>query len=213
MPSKQAQYKAEAAKQLRRIQRFMARKEAEGYVFGVSLPKTPKRPTAKTVERLKKITPNYLYSKAQYMDPETLDVMSGTEARAREAAKRKERKAKKEEAKIASLERRASWTDSVLGGFLEEWGLPDTNPDHPGAQILQSFYDNLVKERGRDIAAEILETRASLDGDAHWRILYDDGGDAGEYVAEMRMLIANNAPPQMIQDLTDVANVAEGIGL
>lgn len=69
-------------KELARIRRFMNRATKRGYSFdSVSLPKTPKRVTAKALERLKKqYSAEQLYLKATYTSPKGVKLL-GAEGR------------------------------------------------------------------------------------------------------------------------------------
>lgn len=56
------QYKA----QIKRIKQFISRAEKRGYSFDFSLPQTPGKVSKKDVNKLKNITPDFLYSKSVY---------------------------------------------------------------------------------------------------------------------------------------------------
>lgn len=69
-------------KQFKRVKQFIQRAEKRGYVFSESVkPKKLKKPTLKSVEKLSKETPEYLYTKAKYTDPTTGKIVKGTEGR------------------------------------------------------------------------------------------------------------------------------------
>lgn len=83
------------SKERQRIQRFIRSAERRNYIFPKnSLPPKPKKITPASVERLKKITPAKLYEKAEYIVPETGEVVSGRKGRILERKKATE-KAKK----------------------------------------------------------------------------------------------------------------------
>ena len=68
--------------QVRRITQFVRRAEKRGYVFNQNVvPQKPKKITKASVRRLEKITPTKLYKKAEYVNYETGEVISGTKAR------------------------------------------------------------------------------------------------------------------------------------
>lgn len=96
----------EYMKELRRIKQFMNRASKRGFFWEKSpVPKQPKKITTKSVERLRKITPDVLYKKGEYVVQETGEVISGTKGRklerksatekAKETRKSKQSKAKK----------------------------------------------------------------------------------------------------------------------
>jgi hypothetical protein len=55
-------------KELRRIERFMRAAEKRGFTFLTDIPEKKPTPTKRDVERLKKLTPEKLYSRAYYID-------------------------------------------------------------------------------------------------------------------------------------------------
>lgn len=72
----------EYKKELKRIQQFMRRAEKRGYFWDKSpIPKQPKKITPKSVDRLRKITPDVLYKKGEYVDQSTGEIISGTRGR------------------------------------------------------------------------------------------------------------------------------------
>lgn len=91
------------AKQVKRINQFIARAEKRGYRFEADIiPQTPKRITKKAIENLKHLTPAKLYDKATTIDYDTGEIISGTEGRknerkesARKAQETRQRKAGK----------------------------------------------------------------------------------------------------------------------
>lgn len=70
-------------KQVRRIKQFIRRAEKRGFQFSENvLPKQPKRITKQSVERLRKLTPEQLYKKAEYGGQATYgEVVAGTKGR------------------------------------------------------------------------------------------------------------------------------------
>ena len=95
----------EYKKELRRIKQFMARASKRGFIwFDDPIPKQPKKITTKSVDRLKRITPDTLYKKGNFIDEETGEILSGTKGRnlekkravekAKESRKAKQRKGK-----------------------------------------------------------------------------------------------------------------------
>lgn len=96
----------EYKKELRRIKQFMNRASKRGFIwFDSPVPRQPKKITEKSVARLKKLTPDVLYKKGEYVVQETGEIISGTKGRnlerkiatekAKEARKAKQPKAKK----------------------------------------------------------------------------------------------------------------------
>lgn len=73
----------EYAKQVKRIKQFVTRAEKRGYVFSENvLPDKPKKITQGSVNRLAKLTPEKLYSKAEYGGEATQgEIVSGLQGR------------------------------------------------------------------------------------------------------------------------------------
>lgn len=92
---KQTPLQLEYKKQVKRLKQAIARAEKRGYVFPKDIiPDKPKRITRKTVERLKKIKTAELYAKAEKLDIETDELISGTEARKQERSEAAKKGAK-----------------------------------------------------------------------------------------------------------------------
>lgn len=95
-------------KERQRIQRQIRRMERRAYDVPELLPEIPKRITKASVNRLKKITTEYLYSKSRYIDVETGEILTGKEGRKQErkesaqraAQTRRERKESEQRAQV-----------------------------------------------------------------------------------------------------------------
>ena len=95
-------------KELKRIKQFMRRAEKRGYRwYYYELPKKPKRITEKSVSRLKKITPDLLYKKGEYIDQETGEIIEGVKGRVteRKTAAQKAAKTLKQKKNILKKEK------------------------------------------------------------------------------------------------------------
>ena len=78
----------EWTKQAQRIRDFQKRAEARGYFFPASpVPNRPSTVTETDIEKLKRLTPNELYKKAQYYDPDIGKYITGDVARRKERQK------------------------------------------------------------------------------------------------------------------------------
>ncbi len=97
-PSKSSDnYSKQQAKELKRIRQFIKKANLRGYIFFdnkvkndgsvpasatyLDVPTAVKHPTKATINRLKKMTKEYLYERAIYVDPETGAVHTGTEGK------------------------------------------------------------------------------------------------------------------------------------
>ena len=91
---KQTQAQKEYRKEKQRINRFIKRAQARGFMFDESvLPPTPKRITKASVQKLKKLTAKELYKRATYFDRSTGSLVSGTQGRMYERSKAAQRSA------------------------------------------------------------------------------------------------------------------------
>lgn len=87
MTSKEALRK-EYQRERNRISRFMRAAEKRGYIFEEGLlPSPPKRITKASVRRLSKLKPDFLYSHAHYVDPDTGEYMPAKRGRVEERKK------------------------------------------------------------------------------------------------------------------------------
>lgn len=78
----QTQAEKEYTKELRRIKAFIRQASKRGYTFDDSIiPPKPKKVTKASVKKLKKITPKTMYQKAEFLNPQTGDIVTGTEGR------------------------------------------------------------------------------------------------------------------------------------
>ena len=72
----------EYKKELRRIKQFIRRASKRGFFWDKSpIPNQPKKITSKSVERLRKITPDVLYKKGEYVVQETGELIPATKGR------------------------------------------------------------------------------------------------------------------------------------
>lgn len=92
-------------RELKRIKQFLRRASKRGFIWGDNvIPKRPKIITEKSVAKLKRLTPDVLYKKGEYVEASTGELLSGVNGRTLErkaaAQKAKEtRKAKKSNTK------------------------------------------------------------------------------------------------------------------
>ena len=87
MTAKEALRK-EYQKERNRINRFMRAAEKRGYIFDEGLlPPPPKRITKASIRRLSKLKPDFLYSHAHYVEPDTGEYMPAKRGRIEERKK------------------------------------------------------------------------------------------------------------------------------
>lgn len=183
----------EYKKELRRIKQFIRRASKRGFIwFDNPIPKQPKKITTKSVSRLKNITPKTLYKKANFVDEETGEILSGTKGRtiekkraaekAKETIKAKKVKSKKEaktktkqkpkEEPIYSPEDDAyypNFIDIVLSNFKSQLSQ---FPNAEGTPLLLSWFDTLIADNGREAVAQMLQDGAEQGLLITWETVY-----------------------------------------
>lgn len=188
-------------KELKRIKQFMRRAEKRGYRwYYYELPKKPKKITEKSVSRLKKITPDLLYKKGEYIDQETGEILEGVKGRTKErktaaqkavvTLKQKKNRLKKEKQK--QEQPKAPKPETTDYGEVDEY-LPDYSE-----MVINNVYElidnfdtgNFYSKRGasqamhnRDKLRTILDSAiAKLGADAVAERLNENAGEIAEIV-------------------------------
>lgn len=189
-------FKQAYVKQLKRIKQFIRRAEKRGYQFAQNLiPKKPKKITQKSVERLKKITPEKAYKKSVYGGEATYgEIVKGTKGRQEERKLRSKRAA---ETRRARKEQQTVPTptynvpDNISGdtSFFDKMVINEyrRNIAHFGNKAyaeLGSWLDNLTSEYGEHAVAEMLEDGASSGTVVTYQIAYDDS-KLQDYMSDM----------------------------
>lgn len=142
----------EYAKQRKRVQQFIRRAEKRGYEFQPNIvPDKPKRITKASVERLKKLTPEVLYKKAEYGGEATMgEVVPALEGRKRERQLAGQRAAETRKA-LKSLEKYTAPEAPTVDyyedyddydyydtGYESDINVPDTINEEP------TFFENTI---------------------------------------------------------------------
>lgn len=181
-------------KQYNRIKNFIKRAEKRGYIFQKSaLPKKLKRPTSKSVEKLKSITPEKLYKKSSYITSRGTKVKgtTGRELERSEASKRaaktrrltkearkqqyqytpstgfQEQRAEQDKKDLAFLETpegRAMFNEGEIVYNSILEKISEAERDHPkAARLLREELQSQINEYGRE---NVLRALASASEDA-----------------------------------------------
>lgn len=159
----------------RRIQRFIRSTTKRGYIIPENiLPDIPKRVTRASVSRLKKITPEKIYSKSQYVSRETGEIKTGKAGRAeeRKAASKKaaETRRRKEETSRAKKEYIPRASDIILSNLRET--LANFVPSGQMSRFMQEnavnnrnyalgILDDAIKELGEEQVSKNIQKNAS----------------------------------------------------
>ena len=160
--------KDEYQKELNRIKRFVKSARKRGYRFETDpIPKEVKNPTKKSVERLQKITPTTLYSKATYFDPILQARVSGTEeqklirSRASKKAAQTRRAKKISSGKTiagqppSAIDDVLTYVEELLSGWspLGHWSNGYTTLKENDTRIFRNVLTGAIAELGREQVA------------------------------------------------------------
>ena len=181
---KRSQVEIEYSKQRKRIQSFIRKHEKEGFYFEEnSLPSIPKKITKASVSRLKKITPQKLYSKAVYAGKasygEVVSSYKGRQLRKQEAKKKREKRQRLKKQRIKTprpkrikdnvSKEKSFYRPSVLSGWyvtLENYSKS------PAYSVLRMWMNKLIRDNGEDAVARMLEQAASNGNILVWSVAY-----------------------------------------
>ena len=187
---KRTQVEIEYSKQRKRIQSFIRKHEKEGFYFEENiLPAIPKKITKASVSRLKKITPQKLYSKAVYAGEasfgEVVSSYKGKQLRRQEAKVKRERRKQLKKARIntpsvkkigAKKSRKDNistdpsfYVRTVLSGW---YGLLETYSNGHAYHMLRMWMNKLIRDNGEDKVAQALEKAAAEGTILVWDVAY-----------------------------------------
>lgn len=168
-------------KEVDRLKQFIRRAEKRGFTFDDVIPATPKRITKKQLNLIKSLTPNVLYSRANYTDPQTGQSISGTEGRRLERSRAALKRFKKSTYNPPIEE------DSVLHQIEEmirdwktfpNWSKYFTEVKREDKNRLKALLDGKIAEVGRKETARILQENAEGINHMADEILYSSDEDA-----------------------------------
>ena len=181
---KRTQTEIEYSKQRKRIQSFIRKHEKEGFYFEENiLTAVPKKITKASVSRLKKITPQKLYSKAVYAGEasygEVVSSYKGRQLRKQEAKKKREKRQrlKKQRIKTPRPKRikdkvstdKSFYTRTVLSGW---YATLENYSKSPAYSVLRMWMNKLIRDNGEDAVARMLEQAASNGNILVWSVAY-----------------------------------------
>ena len=154
-------------RQRKRIQNFISRNKKRGFLFDENiLPKIPKRVTKASVNRLKKLTPEKLYSKAKHLDTETGEITKGLQA-----SKELRRKARKE-TKRSKQQRddTIAFEDIVISNMLARVSQFRSSL----VPVFENWVDRLIQDNGRLAIAKMLQKGASEGKIVDFKVMYSE---------------------------------------
>lgn len=169
----------EYKKELRRIKQFIRRASKRGFFWDKSpIPNQPKKITSKSVERLRKITPDVLYKKGEYVVQETGELIPATKGRKLE--RKKPSKQKPIDKPIYSPDDDEveydtddtyypNFIDIVLSNFRAQLAQ---FPNAEGTPLLLSWFETLISDNGREAVAQMLQDGAEQGLLITWETVY-----------------------------------------
>ena len=181
---KRSQVEIEYSKQRKRIQSFIRKHEKEGFYFEENvLPAIPKKITKASVSRLKKITPQKLYSKAVYAGEasygEVVSSYKGRQLRKQEAKKKREKRQRLKKQRIKTphpkhIKEKVStdksfYARTVLSGW---YGLLETCSKGAAYPLLRRWMNKLIRDNGEEVIAKMLEDAANNGYILVWSVAY-----------------------------------------
>lgn len=166
---RQSTYKEAYNKERRRIANFMRDAKARGYEFEIGVPKTAKQKgkvTKADVERLRKMTPEYLYDRATYtrvFDPRTGVPLTGKQGREYERSKSAQKAAQTRKTRRKETAPQDVYVDTVLRAFegiLYRY-VRGTGWDDLYEKIVQAI-EAAIAQKGRVAVAADLEEHPEI---------------------------------------------------
>ena len=163
------QYRSEK----KRIQQFLRRATKRGYIFNFEFPPIIGTPTKADVKTLKKITPKTLYKNAEYVAPETGEVIEAQIGLKQERSKAAKKGAVTKLAKKLALSQIVPIDyNQVVGADISELPYDEHEPvvdkwAEIGRRIAREFPENLVvltEGKGKGLPAYIADVDALLNG-------------------------------------------------
>lgn len=220
--------KDEYQKELNRIKRFVKSANKRGYSFDINpIPKEVKNPTKKSVETLKKITSEALYSKATYFDPILQVRVSGTEEQKLIRSRSSEKAAQKRKSKKISsgetiagqppsdVEDILTYVEELLSGWspLGHWSRGYTTLKENDTRILRNVLNGAIAELGREQVARNVEANATEVKQLAWHICYGSSDfkwqDIEGEITRITEIIRGRV--LSVNESKDLTDIAEGV--
>lgn len=220
--------KDEYQKELNRIKRFVKTANKRGYSFDTNpIPKEVKNPTKKSVERLKKITSQSLYSKATYFDPILQVRVSGTEEQKLIRSRSSKKAAQKRKSKKISsgktiaghppsdVEDILTYVEELLSGWspLGNWSRSYTTLKENDTRILRNVLNGAIAELGREQVARNVEANATEVKQLAWHICYGSSDfkwqDIEGEITRITQIIRGRV--LSVNESKELTDIAEGV--
>lgn len=179
-------------KQVKRIRQFIRRAEKRGYLFSDDiLPQKPKRITKASVKKLAKLTPDVLYSRGEYVDTSTGEIVSAEQGRrlersvsARKAAQTRKKKQEVPSATFVPPYREnpdTSFTDAVA---ITQFRSHVNQFNERASSVLNTWLDRMLNENSLHDVAVMLNRGAEEGVMVTYQVAYSSDALV-QYVGKM----------------------------
>lgn len=167
-------------KEVKRIKQFISRAQKRGFEFRENIlpSKPPKRVTKSAINRLKKLTPDFLYKQARYIDVYTGEILSGIKGRELERSRAAQKAAKtRRERKSGEAGFFARIVIDRYRNYVSEFNI--------GCQrVINSWLNWVISKYGESEVANMLERAAQNNEISLYSVAYDEEKLRG-YMARM----------------------------
>lgn len=191
---KGSKYASAYSRQLSRIRRLVESLTSRGYILPDVIPQRPKTITQASVNRLKRITPDVVYSKAEFVDIETGEIVGGRRGRSIERSRaarkgaetRARRKAEKKSQKVSPSLHMSNFA-------IQQYRRTISKFNTKFQSFMFDWLNRLITDYGNVAVAQmILDSQA----DGHmidYRIAYK-GSDASQFVMDVMDYLPDAGP-------------------
>lgn len=207
-------------KEVRRLQQFIRRAKKRGYIIPPEIiPEKPTIITKKQLSKIKSINPQKIYEAAQYFNPETGKLISGTAGRAIErrktARKIQQSRLNKRQYDETALPRE---TDTVLQNVRDIinqftpsnlWSDYWAQKKEGDKNKLQSLLDTVIAQEGEKVVADRLQNYAGDIERLLNSILYGSDEEQVQFdMVEFATIIKGRS--LTLQESSDLTDLMEG---
>lgn len=176
-------------KEVKRIKQFISRAQKRGFEFRENIlpSKPPKRVTKSAINRLKKLTPDFLYKQARYIDVYTGEILSGIKGRELERSRAAQKAAKtRRERKSGEAGFFARIVIDRYRNYVSEFNI--------GCQrVINSWLNWVISRYGEPAVANMLEMAAQNNEISLYSVAYDEDKLRG-YMAIMLDFMEEGGP-------------------
>lgn len=167
-------------KEVRRIRQFINRAQKRGFEFSENIlpSKLPKRVTRSAINRLKNLTPDFLYKEARYIDVYTGEILSGIKGRELERSRAAQKAA------VTRRERKSGEAGFFSRIVIDRYRNYVSEFNIGCQRAINSWLDWVISKYGEFEVANMLERAAQNNEISLYSVAYDEEKLRG-YMARM----------------------------